>query len=405
MWVPLLSILAMTMAYPQTTLDPALLNDIFGTPPTATRPTNLPPRLEDITVRPTQSGAVFTNKEGEECQCVPYYLCDGDLNAVHITNASIHGFGVLDIRFGEKDDCQESVERCCKNPIPEPDPEPVPVTPDPTTQKACGYRNPQGLDFTLTGGSGNEALFGEFPWVVALLDARNLSYVGVGVLIHPQVVMTGAHVAFKFAPGTLIARAGEWDTQTNKERLKSQERLAQDIVIHEEFHPKSLRNDVSLLRLEQPFALTDHINTLCLPDPNEDFDSYKRCVANGWGRDSFGKKGRYAVILKKVEVDMVPFQRCGALLKQTRLGPRFKLHESFVCAGGEEGKDTCQGDGGAPLACPIGNNRYKLTGLVAWGIGCGERDVPAVYARVSMFRKWVDDVMGVWGYPTEGYSI
>lgn len=55
-----------------------------------------------------------------------------------------------------------------------------------------------------------------------------------------------------------------------------------------------------------------------------------------------GQKGRYAVILKKIEVNMVPFARCGELLKQTRLGRRFKLDRSFVCAGGEEGKDTCQ---------------------------------------------------------------
>lgn len=55
-----------------------------------------------------------------------------------------------------------------------------------------------------------------------------------------------------------------------------------------------------------------------------------------------GLKGRYAVILKKVEVDMVPYNTCSMLLKRTRLGSKFNLHSSFVCAGGEEGEDTCQ---------------------------------------------------------------
>lgn len=404
MLLPLLSVLAVTVVgFPQdpNALDPSLIAEIFGTPSTIS--TGNSPRFEDITVRPTQSGAFYTNKDGDDCQCVPYYLCDSKNVSSYVNDPKYNGWGELDIRFGEKENCQESVERCCKNPLPQPPPEPV--TPDPKTLKGCGYRNPKGLDFTIKGGFGNEAQFGEFPWVIALLDAKDLGYVGVGVLIHPQVVMTGAHVAYKYAPGTLIARAGEWDTQTNKERLKAQERLVQDIVVREDFHPKSLRNDIALLRLQQPVELMDHINVICLPRQNEDFDHYKNCVANGWGKEYFGRKGSYAVILKKIEMNIVDFQRCSYLLKQTRLGHWFKLHDSFVCAGGEEGKDTCTGDGGAPLACPVGNDRYKLTGLVAWGIGCGVKDVPAVYARVSMFRNWIDQIMLAWGYDIKEYNI
>ncbi|CAH2261298.1 jg21967 [Pararge aegeria aegeria] len=324
MLLPLLFLLTVEVAHLQNAVDPALLVDIFGTPPT---PSNQPPRLEEITVRPTESGATFTNSNGEECQCVPYYLCDKDLNGVFKNNVSTTGWGVLDVRFGANDDCQESVERCCKDVLPEP----APVVPDPTKLKGCGYRNPNGLDFQITGGNGNEAQFGEFPWVVALL-AANGSYAGVGVLIHPQVVLTGAHIASK-SPGPV--------------RLVC----------------------TGLIALLSP-----------------------------------GRQGRYAVILKKVEVNMVPFDRCSNLLRKTRLGNSFKLHRSFVCAGGEEGKDTCQGDGGAPLACPIGNDRYKLSGLVAWGIGCGQKDVPAVYARVAMFRRWLDDVMRGWGFGAQTYS-
>merc|ERR1712013_364419 len=32
----------------------------------------------------------------------------------------------------------------------------------------------------------------------------------------------------------------------------------------------------------------------------------------------------------------------------TRLGQKYKLHDSFICAGGVNGKDTCKGDGGSP---------------------------------------------------------
>ncbi|XP_038221143.1 phenoloxidase-activating factor 2-like [Zerene cesonia] len=392
------SFLALAAGYPQATVDPSVLVEIFGTPPTTTTGNQ---KLEDITIKPTEGTTYLQDSNGNACKCVPYYLCDKDLNGNQISNASVTGWGQLDIRFGE-DDCQESVERCCTDPDTT-NKYPAPK-PDPKQLKACGYSNPNGLDFQVTGGNGNEAQFGEFPWVIALLDALNGSYVGVGVLIHPQVVMTGAHIAKAFGPGTLKVRAGEWDTQTNKERLEAQERLVSEIVIRHDFQPKSLRNDLALLRLDRPLELADHINVICMPGDQQEFETNRNCVANGWGKNVFGKKGHYAVILKKVELDMVPFDSCNAQLKQTRLGKFFNLHKSFVCAGGQPGKDTCQGDGGAPLACPIAPDRYTLTGLVAWGIGCGDQ-IPAVYARVSLFRRWVDEKMMTWGFDTKGYSV
>ena len=36
----------------------------------------------------------------------------------------------------------------------------------------------------------------------------------------------------------------------------------------------------------------------------------------------------------------------------------FTLHESEMCAGGEEGKDACDGDGGAPLVCEGASGRW-----------------------------------------------
>lgn len=48
------------------------------------------------------------------------------------------------------------------------------------------------------------------------------------------------------------------------------------------------------------------------------------------------------MIMKKVELPMVPFRTCEESLRKTRLGGRFNLHNSFVCAGGQENVDTCQ---------------------------------------------------------------
>lgn len=60
------------------------------------------------------------------------------------------------------------------------------------------------------------------------------------------------------------------------------------------------------------------------------------------GKDVFGKAGKYSVILKKVPLGIVEFNKCQRELQQERLGDKFRLDQSFICAGGVEGVDTCQ---------------------------------------------------------------
>lgn len=94
--------------------------------------------------------------------------------------------------------------------------------------------------------------------------------------------------------------------------------------------------------------------------------------------------------LRKVQIPVKDKENCEQVLKTTRLGDAFTLHESFLCAGGEAGRDTCNGDGGGPLVCPIANtDRYVQVGVVSWGIGCGTEKIPGVYTAVPKFRNWI----------------
>lgn len=60
----------------------------------------------------------------------------------------------------------------------------------------------------------------------------------------------------------------------------------------------------------------------------------------GWGKDAFN--GQYQTKLKKVEVPVRSSADCQADLRKTaQLGSNFNLDSSFMCAGGEAGKDAC----------------------------------------------------------------
>ena len=98
-------------------------------------------------------------------------------------------------------------------------------------------------------------------------------------------------------------------------------------------------------------------------------------------------------------------EKCERALRTTKLGQKFKLHGSFVCAGGEKGNDTCRGDGGAPLVCRLPQSQlYAQLGIVSWGIGCGEDGIPGVYTDVRVFVDWINQKMTALGLDTSYYS-
>lgn len=53
-----------------------------------------------------------------------------------------------------------------------------------------------------------------------------------------------------------------------------------------------------------------------------------------------------------------------------------------------------QGDGGGPLVCAVEGRtstlkKYVQVGIISWGIGCGEDQIPGVYSSVIVNSKWI----------------
>jgi len=328
--------------------------------------------------------AVGKNVESEKnnCTCIPAYFCADD------ENAEVLGEGLLDIRSSGRSACPNYFEICCERPM-----EHIPSKND--MLKGCGYKNENGVVARITSQS-EDTLFGELPWTIAILlkstpDAH--AFQCGGSLIHPQVVLTTAHCVYQTDPKELLIRAGEWDTRTKNEAVSHQDVYVQEVVTHQHYNAKSLKNDVALLFLIKEVILLDNVGLICLPPQGLNVDNIQ-CTVSGWGKNAF-KKGQYSSILKKVDLPIIEKTQCQEALRKTRLGPFYNLHDSFVCAGGEKNKDTCKGDGGSPLVCPIlnadgsKNGRYFQMGMVSWGIGCGD-ETPAVYTNVPMFTDWID---------------
>uniref|UniRef100_A0A182W105 Peptidase S1 domain-containing protein n=1 Tax=Anopheles minimus TaxID=112268 RepID=A0A182W105_9DIPT len=333
---------------------------------------------------------------GQTCICVPTGRC----NTTTIGGGTTDGAGQLDVRIVSNPSantgvtvgattttiannvasvitvnivspttCQSGLERCCL-----------------AGSYQCGLQYPPIANSPAV--SANQASYGEYPWQVVLLGPGDV-YVGSGVLIDNLHVLTAAHKISDYTSGsrTLKVRLGEWDAASTSEPLPVQEFNVARYFVHPSFNAGNLFNDVAILRLSGTVSLgtTPTIATACLP-----VTSFvgSRCWVSGWGKNDF-VSGAFQSIPKEVDVPIVSSANCQLSLRNTRLGGRFVLDTtSFICAGGELGKDACTGDGGSPLVCPL-NGRWYVVGLVAWGIGCGANGVPGVYVNVASYNTWI----------------
>ena len=87
-------------------------------------------------------------------------------------------------------------------------------------------------------------------------------------------------------------RLGEWNFKFQTEVDVHQDIQVEQIIVHPDFELKSVQNNVALLVLDHDATMGPTVATICLPQPFQKFDG-SRCFVSGWGKDSFGKEGRY----------------------------------------------------------------------------------------------------------------
>ncbi|XP_058615098.1 suppressor of tumorigenicity 14 protein-like isoform X2 [Onychostoma macrolepis] len=90
-----------------------------------------------------------------------------------------------------------------------------------------------------------------------------------------------------------------------------------------------------------------------------------------------------ASVLQKAEVHIINNTVCNNLMDDG-------ITPHMICAGVlSGGVDACQGDSGGPMTSTESNGRMFLAGVVSWGDGCGRRNRPGVYTRVTEYRSWI----------------
>jgi plasma kallikrein len=241
------------------------------------------------------------------------------------------------------------------------------------------------------GSLSGDTKFAEYPWMLELLKKNKASgsyeYKCGAVLINPTTAITAYHCLKSKVAGNFMIRAGEWDRSSTLEIIAHQDRTLSKIISHPQYYSGGLFNDIAILKWNDPLNLEVNVQPLCLPEENQTIVPGHRCTVTAWGKTSSDNPSS-SDILRFVKVPFVEHARCQTQFQNFRLGRRFQLHASFLCFGGEEGLDSCGGDGGSPIVCEQ-DGSYYLAGIVSWGLDCGKKDVPAAYTNVPHLLKWI----------------
>ncbi|CAL7933033.1 unnamed protein product [Xylocopa violacea] len=239
---------------------------------------------------------------------------------------------------------------------------------------------------------GEDADVNEWCWQVALINSLN-QYLCGGALIGTQWVLTAAHCVTNIVRSgdAIYVRVGDHDLTRKYGSPGAQTLRVATTYIHHNHNSQTLDNDIALLKLHGQAELKDGVCLVCLPARGVSHTAGKRCTVTGYGY--MGEAGPIPLRVREAEIPIVSDAECRRKVNAVT-EKIFILPASSFCAGGEQGNDACQGDGGGPLVCQD-DGFYELAGLVSWGFGCGRLDVPGVYVKVSAFIGWINQIISV----------
>ncbi|XP_074633753.1 zinc metalloproteinase nas-15-like [Acropora palmata] len=226
---------------------------------------------------------------------------------------------------------------------------------------------------------GANARPGSWPWQVAVRSGRG--FCG-GSLISPEWIVTAAHCISSTNPSSYSLTLGDHNHNSNEGT--EQTIRASRVIKHPQY--RGSNNDIALLKLSRPARINDRVSPACLPEANYIVPPGTTCYITGWGKTH---NQNSPSILQQAKITPVSEADC-----KKKNG---YITKAMVCAGVKGTKlGGCYGDSGGPFVCRnSAGGPWVLHGAVSWGSrSCDATVKYTVFARVSVFREWIDKYIG-----------
>lgn len=187
----------------------------------------------------------------------------------------------------------------------------------------------------------------------------------------------------------------------------------EEVFVHPDYDPETVDSDVALLRLPETVQMGDGVQLACLPQPRQSLPITQKCTIIGWGKESsthvfgtevlheaevtilyllIGNRSLNVILFYGYkQVPIVKTSTCREVYED------YLITENMFCAGYRKGRiDSCAGDSGGPLLCPVGD-RWTIFGITSFGEGCGKRGKYGIYTKVPNYVIWIQNVINLNG--------
>ncbi|XP_072382729.1 uncharacterized protein [Diabrotica undecimpunctata] len=211
-----------------------------------------------------------------------------------------------------------------------------------------------------------------------------------GSVISVNFVLTAAHCIKSLQYGAAKwVHLGDLDLSTDQDDAEPQDFNITRAIAYPSYNSSFKYHDIALIQLDRNIRVSSYVKIACLQTVKKMY--YGSMTAVGWGVTEF--HGEQNNLLLYINIKEVSTEECSnSYRNNTSILPHGIDGDTMICAGGEKGIDTCEGDSGGPLQDSYGVG-IKIVGITSFGKACGLTESPSVYTRVSYYVDWIERIV------------